>query len=42
VRSLSPTVVEDRPLSGDIEAVADAIRRGELVAAVEREIGSLR
>ena len=42
VRSLSPTVLEDRPLSGDIEALAGAIRSGELVAAVEREIGSLR
>jgi histidine ammonia-lyase len=42
VRSLSPTVLEDRPLSGDIEALAGSIGSGELVAAVEREIGSLR
>ena len=42
VRSLSPTVLEDRPLSGDIEALAGAIRSGELVAAVEREIGRSR
>jgi histidine ammonia-lyase len=42
VRSLSPTVIEDRPLSGDIEVLAAAIRGGELVAAVEREIGALR
>lgn len=41
VRSLSPTVVEDRPLSGDIEAVAEAVRDGRLVAAVEREAGPL-
>src|SRR5512134_989199 len=38
VRSLSPTVLEDRPLSGDIEALAGSIGSGELVAAVEREI----
>jgi len=41
VRSLSPTVIEDRSLAGDIEAVAEAIRSGELVAAVEREAGAL-
>lgn len=41
VRSLSPTVVEDRPLGGDIEAVAEAVRSGRLVAAVEREAGPL-
>jgi histidine ammonia-lyase len=37
VRALSPRVTDDRPLSGDIEAVADAIRSGGLVAAVEAE-----
>ena len=41
VRSLSPTVIEDRQLSGDIEAVAEAIRGGGVVAAVEREVGAL-
>jgi histidine ammonia-lyase len=41
IRSLSPTVIEDRALSGDIEAVAAAIRSGDLGAAVEREIGAL-
>jgi histidine ammonia-lyase len=41
VRSLSPPVHEDRALSADIERVADAIRSGELVAAVEAEIGGL-
>jgi histidine ammonia-lyase len=42
VRSLSPRVVDDRPLSGDIEAVAGAIRDGSLVAAVEADAGPLR
>src|SRR5688572_19121296 len=42
VRSLSPRLTEDRPLSGDIEAVAAAIRDGSLVAAVEAEVGALR
>jgi histidine ammonia-lyase len=41
IRSLSPTVIEDRPLSGDIEAVAAAIRSGDLGSAVEHEIGPL-
>ena len=41
IRSLSPTVLEDRPLSGDIEAVAAGIRDGDLGAAVEHEIGAL-
>jgi hypothetical protein len=35
-------VVEDRPLSSDIQRVAETIRRGELVAAVEQEVGELR
>jgi hypothetical protein len=34
-------VIEDRQLSGDIEIVARAISRGDLVAAVEQEIGQL-
>jgi histidine ammonia-lyase len=42
VRTLSPTVLEDRPLSSDIEALAGAIGSGELVAAVEQEVGALR
>jgi histidine ammonia-lyase len=42
VRSLSPRVVEDRPLSRDVEAVASAIRDGSLLAAVEAEAGPLR
>jgi histidine ammonia-lyase len=41
VRSLSPTVIEDRTLSPDIELVAAAIRSGELVTAVESEVGEL-
>jgi histidine ammonia-lyase len=41
VRSLSPTVHEDRPLTPDIELVAAAIRSGVIVAAVEDEIGEL-
>ena len=41
VRSVSPTVIEDRTLASDIERVADAIRSGELVAAVESEVGEL-
>jgi histidine ammonia-lyase len=41
VRSLSPRLGDDRSLSADIEAVARAIGTGELVAAVEAEIGEL-
>ena len=41
VRSLSPRLVEDRPLSADIEAVAAAIRDGSMGAAVEPEVGAL-
>jgi len=41
VRGLSPALDEDRPLSPDIERVAEAIRSGELVSAVERETGEL-
>jgi histidine ammonia-lyase len=42
VRMLSPRVVDDRSLSADIEAVAEAIRDGSLVASVEAEAGALR
>ena len=42
VRVLSPRVSDDRSLSGDIEAVAAAIRDGSYVAAVELETGELR
>ena len=42
VRSLSARVVEDRPLSADIEAMASAIRDGSVAAAVEAEVGALR
>jgi histidine ammonia-lyase len=41
VRSLSPRVHEDRPLAEDIERVADAIRDGSIVAAVEAAVGDL-
>ncbi|HUK94907.1 MAG TPA: histidine ammonia-lyase [Gaiellaceae bacterium] len=42
VRSLSPRLRDDRQLSGDIEAVAEAVRSGALVEAVEAELGELR
>ena len=42
VRSLSPRLRDDRPLSSDIEVVADAIGDGSLVEAVETEVGELR
>ena len=42
VRSLSPRLGDDRPLSGEIEAVAEAIRDGSLIAAIEAEVGELR
>jgi histidine ammonia-lyase len=41
VRTLSPRLRDDRPLSGDIETVAAAVRDGTLVDAVEAEIGAL-
>src|SRR5881397_3047304 len=41
VRTLSPRLRDDRPLGADIEAVADAIRDGSLLAAVETEVGEL-
>ncbi len=42
VRSLSSRLRDDRQLSGDIEAVAEAVRTGAVVAAVETELGELR
>ncbi len=42
VRSLSPRLRDDRPLSSDIEVVAAAIGDGSLVEAVENEVGELR
>jgi histidine ammonia-lyase len=42
VRTLSPRLVEDRSLAADIEAVAEGIRDGSLVAAVEDAVGELR
>jgi histidine ammonia-lyase len=42
VRSLSPRLRDDRQLSGDIEAVAEAVREGALVETVEAEVGELR
>ncbi|TMJ97769.1 MAG: histidine ammonia-lyase, partial [Actinobacteria bacterium] len=41
VRTLSPALVEDRPLAADIERVATSIYSGDLVAAVEAEVGEL-
>ena len=42
VRSLSPRLRDDRQLSGDIEAVAEAVRDGLLMEAVEAELGELQ
>src|SRR5437764_2102180 len=42
VRSLSPRLRDDRPLSGDIEAAAESVRDGSLVEAVEAEGGELQ
>jgi len=41
VRALSERLVDDRPLSSDIERLAATIRDGSLIAAVEDEIGVL-
>ena len=41
VRALSPRLRDDRSLTRDIEAAADAIRDGSLLEAVEAEIGPL-
>ncbi|HEX5585407.1 histidine ammonia-lyase [Gaiella sp.] len=40
VRTLSDRLREDRPLSGDIERVAAAVRDGTLLAAVEADLGA--
>jgi histidine ammonia-lyase len=42
VRSLSPRLTDDRPLGGEIDAVAAAVRNGSLLATVEDEVGALR
>jgi histidine ammonia-lyase len=42
IRGLSPRLNDDRPLGGEIDAVAVAIRDGSLIAAVEDEVGALR
>jgi histidine ammonia-lyase len=42
VRTLSARVIEDRPLSGEIEAVAASIRDGSFVGAVEDVTGELQ
>jgi histidine ammonia-lyase len=41
VRTLSERLRDDRPLGGDIEVVAGAIRDGSLLAAVESAVGEL-
>jgi histidine ammonia-lyase len=41
VRSLSPRLVDDRPLAADFEAVAASIRDGSLATAVEAQVGEL-
>jgi histidine ammonia-lyase len=41
VRTLSKRLHEDRSLGGEIELVASAIRSGDVVAAVEGELGAL-
>jgi histidine ammonia-lyase len=42
IRELSPRLSDDRPLAGDIETVAAAIRDGGFVSAVEIAAGELR
>ena len=41
IRRLSPTLADDRPLAEDIERVAQAVRSGDLAAAVAAEVGAL-
>jgi histidine ammonia-lyase len=41
IRTLSARLVDDRSLSREIERVADAVRAGDVVAAVEAELGAL-
>jgi hypothetical protein len=38
---VSPRLEDDRPLAGDIDSLAEAIRSGALVAAVEGQVGEL-
>jgi len=42
VRTLSPRLEDDRPLGGDIERVAAAIRDGSLLGRIEADVGELR
>jgi histidine ammonia-lyase len=42
VRSISPRLRDDRPLSDDIERLAESIRDGSALATVEAEAGELR
>jgi histidine ammonia-lyase len=42
IRSISPHLDDDRSLSGEIEAVAAAVRDGRLVAAAQAAAGPLR
>ena len=42
VRAKIPPLTDDRPLYGEIAWVAQAIRSGELLRAVEEVVGSLR
>jgi histidine ammonia-lyase len=42
VRSLSARLHDDRPLAADIEAVAESVRDGSLIGAVEADVGELR
>ena len=41
VRERSQRLLDDRPLSGDIERVARGVRDGSIAAAVEAEVGEL-
>ena len=41
IRSVSPTLEDDRSLADDINAVTDLIRDGSLVAAVTEKTGEL-
>ena len=41
VRRIVPTLEDDRPLYRDIEAIAGLLRSGELIRAVEAEVGAL-
>jgi histidine ammonia-lyase len=42
VRTLSPRLEADRPLGGDIELVAGAIRDGSALRKIEADVGELR